>query len=211
MVVTRWDTTNQIVQTKINGQRQQTSRQQQANKDTRGNNQRHVLPLFLLPLLLHNKSDKTGKGVSHPDTVLSRPSPSLHTPAISHCLFFRLHDYVFNTFIDTGSTISFIDHDVVKSMNIQHHSILWHHSTCFIVSLSASCWCHTSTHFHTCCCTRIHYNNSHHIHIHSRSCLSQHTNINSFLAWIYFGCFSHCRFQLHCCLMMTTCLHLLQT
>ena len=50
--------------------------------------------------------------------MLSRPSPSLHTPVISHCVLLRLHDYVFNTLIDTGSTISFIDHAVVQSMNI---------------------------------------------------------------------------------------------
>ena len=51
--------------------------------------------------------------------VLSRPSPSLHTPVISHCLLLRVHDYVFNTLIDTGSTISFIDHDVASSIELQ--------------------------------------------------------------------------------------------
>ena len=64
MVVTRWDIINQIVQTKINGQRQQTQqtqRQQQTNKDTKANNQKHVLPLLLLILLHHNWSDKQGR------------------------------------------------------------------------------------------------------------------------------------------------------
>ncbi len=50
--------------------------------------------------------------------MLSRPSPSLHTPVIPHSLLLRVHDSVFNTLIDTGSTISFIDHDVAKSLNI---------------------------------------------------------------------------------------------
>ena len=99
MDVERWDIINQIAPTRSNGTRPMGN----PNQDLKERIQKHVLLLSNGTSLFHHGNDGMGRVLWHPRMstrpVLSRPSPSLHSPSISMVFFF-----VFMTMCSTHSS-----------------------------------------------------------------------------------------------------------